>query len=325
VDASPRIWLLIDDRAGNESQCRGVGEALGLPFEERRLAYSWAACLPNALLGASFAGLTPDSKARLTAPWPDLVIAAGRRTAPVARAIKRRSGGAAALVQIMDPGPAGAGDFDVIAIPGHDRAAERPDRPSNVMAITGAPHRMTRERLDAAARHWRAAFAHLPKPWIALIVGGGTRRRSFGAAMAAELAAMASAMARAAGGSLLITTSRRTGPAGARLLAAVDVPRYAFAWGEEGKNPYAGYLALADAVVVTGDSVSMCSEACATGKPVYVFAPPPLITEKHARFHRSLYQGGYARPFTGVYEDWSHPPLNAARDIAAAIRAKLKL
>ncbi|MEX2449965.1 MAG: mitochondrial fission ELM1 family protein [Rhodospirillales bacterium] len=325
MDASPRIWLLIDDRAGNESQCRGVAEALGLPFEERRLAYSWGACLPNALLGASFAGLAPDCKARLTPPWPDLVIAAGRRTAPVARAIKHRSGGAAKLVQIMDPGPAGAGDFDLIAIPGHDRAAEHPDRPANVMTITGAPHRMTPERLDAAARHWRAAFEHLPKPWIALIVGGGTRRRSFSAAMAAELGAMASAMARSAGGSLLITTSRRTGPAGARVLAAVDAPRYAFTWGEEGENPYAGYLALADAVVVTGDSVSMCSEACAMGKPVYVFAPPPLITGKHARFHRSLYQGGYARPFTGVYEGWSHPPLNAARDIAAAIRAKLKL
>ncbi|MEQ8194882.1 MAG: mitochondrial fission ELM1 family protein [Rhodospirillales bacterium] len=319
MNATPRIWLLIDDRAGNAGQCRGVGAALGMACEEKPIRYSWAASLPNALLGASFCGLDAASRASLVSPWPDLVIAAGRRTAPVARRIKRLSGGAAKLVQIMDPGTAGAGDFDLIAVPTHDRTDNRP----NTIPITGAPHGMTRERLDAAARQWRAAFEHLPEPRIALIVGGSTRRRAFTASMAGELGAMASAMARAAGGSLLITTSRRTGPAAASLLAAIDVPRYGFTWGKTGENPYAGYLALADAIVVTGDSVSMCSEACATEKPVYVFAPPPLITEKHARFLQSLYQGEYARPFTGVYEMWSHPPLNAAADIAAAIRSRL--
>ncbi len=317
---APRIWVLIDDRAGNESQCLGVAEALDMAFEERRIKYSWMATIPNALLGATFCGLTPQSREQFIEPeiqqWPDLVIAAGRRTAPVARKIKRLSGNSSKLVQIMDPGPAGTGEFDLIAIPRHDVLT----RGRNTMTITGAPHRMTPARLEAASQSWRAQFEHLPKPWIALIVGGSTRRRAFEPALAAALGSMASAMAEQTGGSLLITTSRRTGAAADSLLEEIKVPNFVYRWGDAGENPYAGYLALADALVVTGDSVSMCSEACATGKPVYISAPSPLITAKHARFHQSFFQEGYARPFIGVYEEWSHPPLNAANSIADAIR-----
>ena len=145
--AGPAVWLLIDDRAGNRSQCLGVAEALGLKFEVRGLEYTAAGALPQFILGASFFGLTAKSRAELAPPWPDLVIAAGRRTAPVARRIKRVNGGATYLVQIMDPGSAGAGEFDLIAAPRHDSITERP----NVMRITGAPHRITPARLAAAA------------------------------------------------------------------------------------------------------------------------------------------------------------------------------
>jgi mitochondrial fission protein ELM1 len=84
-------------------------------------------------------------------------------------------------------------------------------------------------------------------------------------------------------------------------------------------------LALADAVIVTGDSASMCSEACAGTGPVYIYAPPALTVAKHARLHDDLYEQGYARPLTGEYEAWTHPPLNPAQEIAAAIRERLGL
>ena len=328
TDNRRRVWALADDRAGNQSQCLGVADALGLAYEVKELRYGMGAALPNALLGASFAGLDEASRARLTPPWPDVVIAAGRRTAPVARKIKRLAGGRAFLAQVMHPG-AGAGEFDLIAAPRHDR----PRSGANVVPVTGAPHRLTRARLAAAAAEWRGRFDDLPKPWIALIVGGSTRRRRFTEAMARELAARASKMALSAGGSLLVTTSRRTGNVTDALLAAVNAPARVHRWpGDEqgdkqggGDNPYVGYLALADAVIVTGDSASMCSEACATAAPVYIFAPPALTIAKHARLHTELYEKGYARPLAGNLEQWSHPPLNAAEDVAAAIRDRLGL
>ena len=110
TNAPPVIWVLTDGRAGNRSQCLGVAYQLGLAYQVTELDYGPLAALPTELLGASLAWLTGDSRAGLSPPWPDLVIAAGRRTAPVARKIGRLGGGGCFLAQIMHPG-AGAGDF----------------------------------------------------------------------------------------------------------------------------------------------------------------------------------------------------------------------
>ncbi len=316
----PTTWLLIDDRAGNASQVRGVGEALGGRFEIRDIAYTAAGALPNIVLGASFHGLTASSRVNLVAPWPDLIIAAGRRTAPVARYIKEKNRGKTFLVQLMNPGDTGIDDFDLICVPRHDR---RPPR-GNLMSITGAPHRVTEAVLAEAAGKWADKFAHLAEPRIALLVGGSTKRRKFTPEMALELAALADQTASAAAGSLLVSTSKRTGGRAAdALIGALNAPRCIYRWGDEGENPYFGYLGCSSAVIVTGDSVSMCSEACATTGPVYIFAPKRLTIAKHGHLHRELYELGHARPLDGTFAAWEHPPLNAARAIAAEIRKRM--
>lgn len=321
VDIPPSVWLLLDDRAGNRAQCLGVAAALGLPWVERELRYGRLGALPNALLGASFRGLTPESRAVLAPPLPDILIAAGRRTAPVARRIKRLSGGRTFAVQLMHPGWPGASEFDLIAAPRHDNPKPAP----NLIETTGAPHRLTAATLAAARAAWEGRLAHLPRPRIALVVGGSTRKRAFTDAMGRELGERANAIAAAAGGSLMITTSRRTGAAAAPLLERVTVPSYRFGWGDAGENPYLGYLALADGVVVTGDSTSMATEACATPGPVFIYAPPALIAEKQARLHAQLYAAGLARPLGDAFEVWTHPPLNPAEAVAAEIRRRVKL
>ncbi|MDH5771747.1 MAG: mitochondrial fission ELM1 family protein, partial [Rhodospirillaceae bacterium] len=111
------VWLLIDDRAGNRSQVLGVGRALGYQFQIKEIEYTAAAALPNYMLMASFSAVTQKSRVNLMAPWPDIVIAAGRRTAPVARKIKALNGGRTALIQIMYPGASGEEDFDLICVP----------------------------------------------------------------------------------------------------------------------------------------------------------------------------------------------------------------
>lgn len=297
-----------------------MAEALGLPFVEKEIDYGPLARLANVLLGASFAGLATACRGRLVAPWPDLVIAAGRRTAPVSRRIKKLGHDRTFAVHIMHPG-AGAAAFDLLALPNHDGARAG----ANAISITGAPHPVTPERLAEARDRWGERLRDLPRPRIALVVGGSTRRRRFTGTMAEELAATASRIANAAGGSLMVTTSRRTGAAAAPLIAAIAAPARIYRWGDAGENPYLGFLGLADAVVVTGESVSMCSEACAAPVPVYLYAPPALVTKKHARLHAELFEKGYARPLAGRLESWTHPPLNAAFDIAAEIRRRLGL
>lgn len=320
-DQGVPVWVLADDRAGNVGQCLGVAEALALPFAVKDIRYDTLGGLPNLLRGASLVGLTAASRSALVSPWPRVVIAAGRRTAPVARWIKARSG--ARLVQIMDPGPGGRADFDLIAVPNHDGRAPAG---GNVMRITGAPHRVTPAKLAEAAEVWRPRFASLPRPWIALIVGGATRKRPFPPAMAAELGRRTAALAAASGGSVLVTTSRRTGRESEDALLAELPEGYVHRWGTPGENPYFGFLALADAVVVTGDSVSMCCEACAAPAPVHVYAPPGWVSAKHARLHEELYRLGLARPLgEGARLDGggTHPPLNAAHQIVDRLKAML--
>ena len=320
--SGPRIWVLPDGRPGNASQCLGVAEALGLPYEVKKLGYTWAVVLDNRLRGASLLGIDAASRAILTPPWPDLLITAGRRAAPVARYVKKQSGGRTFLVQLMHP-THHQGEFDLIAVPHHDR---RPAAP-NILTVTGAAHHVTPEKLAAGAALWRERLAAIPHPRFALMIGGAFGRKPLPAALAVEMVRQVSDTVGRLGGGLLLTTSRRT-PAEvvAAIPGAINCPAYTHFWSPEGDNPYFGFLGLSDAVVITGDSVSMLCEATLTERPVYILSPPGLARRRQALLQERLIELGHARRFeslTGALPTAPTPPLNAAHDIAAAIRHRL--
>ena len=315
--AEPRIWVLADDRTGNVVQCLGVAEALGEPFAVKPVVYSVLARLHNGLRGATTLGLTEDCRKGLVPPWPQLVISAGRRTAPVARWLKRTTG--ARLVQIMDPGWPGREDFDLIGVPRHDR----PVRQRNEIATLGSCHRVGARLLAVELAKWQERLPTGDRPRLMLSVGGTTKDCRFTPAHGRLLAADTLTLARSMGATVMITTSRRTGSRLETTISeGIPEPRFFHAWRDGGDNPYLAMLAAADAVVVTGDSMNMCTEACATGVPVYIFAPPGVASAKHARLHETLYTLGYARPLGGDPTPWRHPPLNPALEVAAEIRKR---
>ncbi len=312
-----RIWVLADDRAGNVAQCLGVAEALGEPFVVKEVRYNRWGRLHNWLRADSRRGLTRECRKTLLPPWPDLVIAAGRRTAPLARWFKRKFG--TRLVQIMDPGWPGRQDFDLIAAPVHD---DLPDR-ANVVHTVGSCHRAVPALLADERVRWEARLAHLPRPYLLVVVGGTTKDYRFGPELGRQLVAEAVSLAGVMGGSILVTTSRRTEPElEAVIVEGIPEPRFIHCWREGLDNPYLALLAMADTIVVTGDSMNMCSEACANGGPVYIFSPPGMVNAKHARLHQLLYERGYARPLGADTTPWHHPPLNAALDVAKQVRAR---
>lgn len=324
------LWVLTDDVVGHANQSLGVAEALGMSFQQRELRYGSLAILPWALGPCSVVGLDPASRRNITPPWPDLVIATGRRLGAVARWIKRRAhrdGHETRIVQIMDP-VFGRGEFDLIAAPRHDQMEPR----GNMIETTGAPNLITPAHVAAEGERWRGRLAALPSPRIAVLVGGATRRRGFSPVLAAELGRLASALAESARGSLMITTSRRTGEEATDALThALTVPAYVHRWdassaAEGGGNPYFAFLGLCEAAIVTGESMSMCSEACATGKPVFIFAPPAITKPAFARLHQELYRLGMARPLNhdgcAAFKPWRYVPLSVAQEIAAEIRKR---
>lgn len=326
---TPLIWVLKDERPGTASQCLGVAEALGLPYEVKFLTYGALGRLPNVLLGASLSGLTSNCRFQFQPPWPDIVISAGRRAGAVARFIKRQSGGASYLAQIMYPGASVAADFDFIAVPNHD-AYQASD---NDYSFTGAPHSFTAQTFAEAKAAWQGTFSAFESPRIGLIMGGATKRRKFTFDMALRLGHQVGDLMTNWEASLLMTTSPRTGEAAEAVLEGLadkgEEPHYLYRWGsDQEENPYLGILATADILVVTGDSVSMCSEACGTGKQVYIFAPDGFVSSKHARLHQELYDKSHAKNLDlaeATDRDWKPLPLNAASDISQEIKKKLGL
>jgi len=311
------VWVLADPRAGTAAQALGIAERLGVPFAVKRLVWTPLARLPNLLPWGSLTGLAPEAREALAPPWPGLVIAAGRRAAPVALWLKRRAG--ARLVHVMRPAVAQS-RFDLLVIPRHDRPEPLP----NVLAVIGAPHRLTEASIARASAALAPRVQHLPRPYVALLVGGKVRGVGLAPPLARDLATRVAALALAAGGSVLATTSRRTGAAAEEALAEglEAVPHLLHRFGSGDDNPYVGFLGLADAIVVTGDSVSMLAEACATDVPVFYWSPPGLAGKRHARFQASLAAAGYAAPLAGTIEGEPRERLDEAGRVAAEIRAR---
>ncbi|HEV7263363.1 MAG TPA: ELM1/GtrOC1 family putative glycosyltransferase [Falsiroseomonas sp.] len=308
-----QVWVLADPRAGTAAQALGIAERLGLPF--RTLALEWSALARLPLPVPSLAGLAPGARTAFAPPWPALAISAGRRSAPVARWLARRG---VRTVHCMRAWPAAG--LDLLVIGRHDLApaAGDPPRAPNILPILGAAHRVSPARLAAARAEW-AALAALPSPRVALLVGGPVRGEGMPPGGAAALGARVAGFA----GSVLATASRRTGAAATGALAAAlgPVPHRLHRWGAEGPNPLLGFMAWADAMVVTGDSVSMLSEALVTSAPIFI-APMGDEGRRHLALHESLYAARQARPLAAAPTPFARTPLDETARIAAKIRGR---
>jgi len=318
------IWALFDDRKGSVGQAKGIIQALDDTFcvIEKNIVYNRLAALPNWLRRATLIGVDLTKSAPLKGEdFPDAVLSTSRRTLPVALWIKKKSGGKTKIIQLMYPGKFGFDQIDLDIISEHDRGKANGE---NIMYITGCPHRVFPHTLEEAKAKWDPVFAHLPKPWTAVIIGGAIKNKPFTAQNASLLAERILQLHEIVSGSLLITTSRRTGEEAQKLIMDKigHIPAYTYLWGEEKENPIMGFYACADRIIVTGDSVSMACESCGTGKPVIVFKGNKWLTPKHLKFVQSLCDGKYAIDMDqpGVMEFTPQKSLNPSAEIAKKIK-----
>ena len=301
-----RVWALTSGEAGVVNQAVGLAEAVGWPFEIKtihlRAPWSW---LPGHLCPWALSGLRES----LTPDWPNLLITCGRRSVAISLAIRNASQGRTFTVHVQNP-QVPPRLFDLVAPPRHDGM-----KGENVLSTRGALHRITPERLEAAATDWRE---RLGTPTVAVLLGGDSRTHRF---TPNRVHALADGLARISG-SIVITPSRRTSTDIVAMLRQ-RLPQ-AWFWDGTGDNPYLGMLALAEHLVVTEDSVSMVSEAASTGKSLYVAAMDGGGTRIDA-FHAMLRKEGVARPFDGTLAHWSYEPVNDTLRIADAIRRRIAL
>ncbi len=315
-------WVLTDGKAGTENQCLGLAEALGTAVSVKRLAprvpWRWApASLWTLPWGEIPLGLFRGDDA-LTPPWPRLLIASGRPSVGPALAIRRASKGATFCVQLQDP-RISPHHFDLVAAPRHDHLAG-----PNVLATRGALHRVTAAKLAQAAAHFGPRYVHLPRPRIAVLIGGTSKHYRLTRPVTERLGQDLRALSSKTGAGLMVTASRRTGSDNEKTLRQALAGAACEFWDGEGENPYLGILALADHIIVSEDSVTMTSEAASTGKPVYTIALEGGAP-KFREFHDSLLADGVTRPFTGALDTWSYTPLDDTERVADEVRARLAL
>jgi mitochondrial fission protein ELM1 len=257
---APRIWGLLGHRVGDNNQVLALCEELGLPFTTLTLRYNLLRALEGRHLGATLATLTRASRRWVEPPWPDLVIAIGRRSVGVARYIRKQSGGRTRLVLIGHP-RVDPRDFDLVIttpqypVPRHD----------NVMLLTLT---MARRRVALAPTAREAEWlGAIPRPHLLFAIGGPTKYYDLPAASMADAASRLADRAVQQGGSLIVVGSPRSDRTTLDDIAArLDGSRHRLVTGRQPRFPV--LLDDADEIFVTADSMSMLSEAILAGVPV---------------------------------------------------------
>jgi len=321
------VWVVSDGRTGIENQALGLAEAVQrlFPCVIAIKRIHWRAGFdkwPSALKAPWMLDPSSDAVTPATGEaWPDIWISTGRATLPLSARVRHRSGGKTLVVQTQDPRWRNAA-YDLIVAPAHDRV-----QGPNVLSITGSPHRVTPERLTEGAAAFATPLAALPRPQVAALIGGRSNAFDLTEAHARVLADQIAMALEAAGGSLLLTFSRRTPEAAKAAMTARLSTLPGLIWDGEGTNPYFAFLHFADHVLVTEDSANMAAEAASTGKPVHILPMIPLkAADKFARLHTDLRERGAARPFDGTLEAWRYQPLvetaRAARVVLDHVSAR---
>jgi mitochondrial fission protein ELM1 len=308
---APVVWVLAAEKPGHTTQAIGLAETLGWAYAVKRLPFKAPGYLLRRLLhtlGMPQIGPRQSRRDSLAAAWPDLVIATGWLPVRVARWMQSASGGASRLVLMgRKSGPVRT-SADIVVGCAHFHSPPDPRRVETVLP----PTRFTREQLQKEAANCPDLFGDAPKPHIVAMIGGSSKQYLLDAATAGRLGEELNAFASTVGGSVFAVTSRRTGAAATRALAeGLDAcPGQVHAWrSDAARNPYAGYLARADILVVTGESESMLAEAACTGAPLYIYPIPsrrPSIWLELSRWvhgkanSRPLNRRGTERPQQGL-------------------------
>lgn len=315
-----KTLVLSDGIIGMEAQCMGLVAALGLTAQIVKVTpHQNIVDSPELALEDTQPLFQENPETILTEPHPDIILTAGRKMAGVSAGVKKRYVKNAITIHFQEPHlPQDL--FSYLIIPDHDTT-----RGENVILTRGSIGKMTEARLRKAGQDLHERVASLPRPIFSVSVGGSNIYFKVDNRTYEGLAGQLQTLAEETGGSIIGTTSKRTGEEGSRIIKDKlgDTPGFIWTGEKDAQNPYPGLLEICDAAIVTSDSVNMISEACFTGKPVYVLdiGENP---ERLKRFITRMSEDGFIHPFGDILKK-SNPPkkLDEAKRVAEIITKKL--
>ncbi len=323
------IWLLLDNRPGTSNQAMALANSTKMIQHKFFLDYNYLANLPNSTFGIDYCLLRLKNKHIFEnfSYFPSYIISAGRRAAIFAlylhkqakKEAKKENFALPKLIQIMNP-ELPFHLFDWIILPNHD---QKPNLPKNVLFSVGGLANFDDTKIrNISFNNNLLAKIDQNKPIIALLIGGSfAKKQNFSLEIFLQLYQQISSIANKMQAQLIVLNSKRTSFAINNFLQQ-QANIIFHNWHQSGSDYYLQTLALANFLVITGDSVSMISESLSTGKPVYIFSHPQIITSKHNLFHQQLQQENLAQillPNHTTLTKYSYSALNEAQRLSKII------
>lgn len=317
----PKIWVLIDNRTGNANQALALASKLGVGYQVKKFHYNILAMLPNFLLGfwpIYVKKSLLDSLKMQDAP--DIIISSGRRTAPLAIYLKKIFKNQTKIIQIMRPNLSPK-EFDLIILPQHDNYNYILP---NIVRIIGALNDVQKSMFEAKSL-LRNNYPKVKK-FIAVIIGGATKKYNFSIADAESLSDIIRSISDNHSIPLFVTFSRRT-PKQVKLIFKKKLlsPHILYDPEENLPNPYPGIIGEGEYIITTADSISMCSEAASTGKPIYVFCPKSFKLKKHRFFIQQLVDLSIVKMLdynTTFLDKYNYEPLHEIDKVAEIVKKR---
>lgn len=267
--------VITNGTIGMEKQAIAVAELLDVEITicKVRLKKLWEWFAPYLRIGVRY-GLRADSD-NLPTTAPDYIVACGRRAIPVALLFKGKS----KIIYVQNP-RISCRHFDAVVCPEHDGV-----HGDNVVQVVGSVHNINATKLQAAVTAFPMLTSY-PKPIVTVIIGGVSKVYKMSISEQEDILRQLLELAEKY--SLLITTSRRTPDFLQKAIVEKLQPLpNVFLYNGRTPNPYHAMLGIADAIVMTPDSVNMISEAVSTDKPVYLL-PLKASYDKFAQFYQRL-------------------------------------
>ena len=263
------LWLVTGDKLGDNAQLLVIAEALGMPYEVRRVIPRKEYIYGKPPFEPSLYHLDMEKSDPLVPPWPALVLTIGRRPAMAAQWIRQQSGGKTKVVLLGRPKKM-LDEFALVIITGQFLMPKL----ENVLSLDLPLMRVDAAKIDKAVKIWQPSFQAMKQPVTALMIGGPTKPYCMDEAVIGGL--LRQLKKQLASGSLFISTSRRTPDAVVDYLRQHKPPDSTlYCWQpDDSNNPYFALLGLANYFVVTGDSLSMMVEIARLGKPLAIYPLP---------------------------------------------------
>jgi mitochondrial fission protein ELM1 len=254
---------------------------------------------------------------------PNFAIGCGRECSENLLKIKKLTNGKTKIIAILDPKSENQ-EYDYIITPSY----EPHSKGANVIETTGLINFVNPKHLqnelklcDLGDKHKQIKNLNLKPPFITVILGGLHTGGNITTHDAEKLAENCNKFAEANNATLLITSSARTEAKTIEILEAnlkANYFLYDYKFGRTIENPYSLFIALADNIVVTGDSIRMMSEACSSGKNVFIYDSEDIGFQYKA-LSAELVAKNCANYFTHENFNKSSKSINEAKRIADII------